>query len=279
MSITHAKVVTVPDDGTSPVGTDEWNAAHVVDLTAADVVVSPSVAGQTNVQDALEAVGGLPPQWTDGGHGDVTATTDAGVSAGPVLILKANAGQTGETESANLLEWQDHDGNVYGHFDYDGGALFGVDIRVKPVGGGAAGVDMTAAGQMYIHSDDGDPLTITNVAGTTTPLRVRVAQESGPTLVTMGRAQSQIGLYIDSSGTVENPADALQVISAETGNNAFRVLGGGAVVTAQHVAPADGDLANGEMATWFDQTNGAAKLMIKAKTADGTVVAGEVALT
>src|SRR5258705_12707741 len=28
--ITHAKVVTVPDDGISPVGTDEWNAGHVV---------------------------------------------------------------------------------------------------------------------------------------------------------------------------------------------------------------------------------------------------------
>ena len=25
MAIKHTKVVTVPDDGTSPVGTDEWN--------------------------------------------------------------------------------------------------------------------------------------------------------------------------------------------------------------------------------------------------------------
>lgn len=29
MSTTHAAVVVVADDGTSPVGTDEWNATHV----------------------------------------------------------------------------------------------------------------------------------------------------------------------------------------------------------------------------------------------------------
>lgn len=38
-----------------------------------------------------------------------------------------------------------------------------------------------------------------------------------------------------------------------------------------HAAPADGDLAAGELRLWFDQTDGAAKLMIKAKQADGTV--------
>jgi hypothetical protein len=43
-------------------------------------------------------------------------------------------------------------------------------------------------------------------------------------------------------------------------------------------APADGSLAAGEMAIWFDSTNGAAKLKVKAKQADGTVKTGEVAL-
>lgn len=51
------------------------------------------------------------------------------------------------------------------------------------------------------------------------------------------------------------------------------------VLTATHAAPADGALNAGECALWFDQTNGAAKLMIKAKTADGTVVTGNVPLT
>lgn len=43
-------------------------------------------------------------------------------------------------------------------------------------------------------------------------------------------------------------------------------------------APSDGSILAGEACIWFDQTNGAAKLMIKAKTANGTVVTGEVAL-
>ncbi len=62
-------------------------------------------------------------------------------------------------------------------------------------------------------------------------------------------------------------------------NLTAHVLPGGAYVTRQHVAPADGDLNAGDMAIWFDQTNGAGKLMIKAKTANGTVAVGEVALT
>jgi hypothetical protein len=45
-----------------------------------------------------------------------------------------------------------------------------------------------------------------------------------------------------------------------------------------NTAPDDTDLQSGNFAIWFDQTNGAAKLMVKAKTADGTVVAGSVDL-
>jgi hypothetical protein len=44
VSLTHAAVVAVPDDGTSPVGSDEWNAQH--NLTAgANVVLGTTVAG------------------------------------------------------------------------------------------------------------------------------------------------------------------------------------------------------------------------------------------
>lgn len=46
-----------------------------------------------------------------------------------------------------------------------------------------------------------------------------------------------------------------------------------------HTAPDDGDIQPGELFVWFDQTDGAAKLMLKAKTEDGTVVTGNVALT
>jgi hypothetical protein len=54
--------------------------------------------------------------------------------------------------------------------------------------------------------------------------------------------------------------------------------------SAQHIllktdaAPADAALAANQFTLWLDATNGAAKLMVKAKSANGTVVYGSVAL-
>lgn len=53
----------------------------------------------------------------------------------------------------------------------------------------------------------------------------------------------------------------------------------GYFMTKKTSAPADGDLQSSQLALWLDDTNGAGKLMIKAKTANGTVVSGSVALT
>ncbi|WP_284984304.1 hypothetical protein [Arthrobacter sp. efr-133-TYG-118] len=49
-------------------------------------------------------------------------------------------------------------------------------------------------------------------------------------------------------------------------------------MTKVNAAPADADVNTGEAAIWFDSTNGASKLMIKAKQADGTVKTGSVSL-
>lgn len=58
----------------------------------------------------------------------------------------------------------------------------------------------------------------------------------------------------------------------------FLVMDSGAIITAAHAAPADADLQAGQLALWFDDTDGAGKLMVKAKTANGTVATGSVAL-
>lgn len=50
------------------------------------------------------------------------------------------------------------------------------------------------------------------------------------------------------------------------------------ISTTRNTAPADGDLAANELAYWFDPTNGAAKVMFKGKSANGTAVTGQVAL-
>lgn len=51
------------------------------------------------------------------------------------------------------------------------------------------------------------------------------------------------------------------------------------VRTKRSSAPSDSELSNGEVAIWIDPTPGSAKLMIKAKDSEGTVVTGEVVLT
>lgn len=52
----------------------------------------------------------------------------------------------------------------------------------------------------------------------------------------------------------------------------------GYFTTKKVAAPADADLVASEMALWLDDTNGAAKLMVKAKQADGTVRTAALAL-
>lgn len=58
----------------------------------------------------------------------------------------------------------------------------------------------------------------------------------------------------------------------------WRVSSLGHMHVAKTSAPPDAYINAGEAALWFDSTNGAAKLMIKAKQADGTVRTGSVAL-
>lgn len=54
---------------------------------------------------------------------------------------------------------------------------------------------------------------------------------------------------------------------------------GVAVVITDTTEPADSDIAPNQLFLWFNPTNGASKLMLKGKSANGTVVEGEVALT
>lgn len=58
----------------------------------------------------------------------------------------------------------------------------------------------------------------------------------------------------------------------------FALLVAGQPMVGVTAAPADADLAASQCALWFDDTNGASKLMVKAKSANGTVVTGSVAL-
>lgn len=88
--------------------------------------------------------------------------------------------------------------------------------------------------------------------------------------------------FADGRGFVqlftEPDRQALQCWDAEGNVVRFAIAAAGQPVIAATAAPADGDVAASQVALWFDDTDGAAKLMIKGKSANGTVVTGEVAL-
>lgn len=65
---------------------------------------------------------------------------------------------------------------------------------------------------------------------------------------------------------------------AQTNGKGVQVGKSGELIVNLTTAPPDADLGAGDLALWFDSTNGAAKLMVKAKQADGTVKTAAVAL-
>lgn len=89
-------------------------------------------------------------------------------------------------------------------------------------------------------------------------------------------AAAHVGAIIQAAAS--QTADLLQ-LKTSAGTVVHRYNKAGYWVTALHSAPADADLSAGDAALWFDQTNGAGKLMVKAKTANGTVVTGSITLT
>jgi hypothetical protein len=100
-------------------------------------------------------------------------------------------------------------------------------------------------------------------------------------------------LQISPNGSTITSGAGIPAISGELGDIYIRTDGSpylyfcttagvaGVAVwsTYTHAAPADASLSAGDLALWFDQTNGAAKLMVKGKSANGTVVTAAVALS
>lgn len=95
-------------------------------------------------------------------------------------------------------------------------------------------------------------------------------------VVISGGIATAVRLIVSADGS--QSADLIRINGASSAV-VSRFNKGGYFMTRLTSAPADGDLATGEAAIWFDSTAGAAKLMIKAKNASGTVVTGSVTLT
>ncbi len=92
-------------------------------------------------------------------------------------------------------------------------------------------------------------------------------------------------VFVGNGGavTLTTKGAASQTVSHQewvdnSSNILSRVNKGGYFMTRKTAAPADGDLANSELAFWLDATPGATLAMFKAKDSGGTVRSGSVAL-
>lgn len=126
------------------------------------------------------------------------------------------------------------------------------------------------------------PLTITGPAGHVNDL-LDVLSAGGGFMIVYPSGQMQINPEATNPSLVLNAnAGANGIVfevDSQLGANLMTVRQAGQITTLANAALPDGAIANGECSLWFDSTNGAAKLMVKAKQADGTVRTGNLALT
>lgn len=104
----------------------------------------------------------------------------------------------------------------------------------------------------------------------------RIQLTTTGTLVDRTVADNNPVLRVQNSSATST-GDVLQAIGI-AGTIGSRINKNAYFITAKTAAPADADLSANDLAFWFDSTNGSAKLMVKAKQADGAVKTGSVAL-
>lgn len=198
-----------------------------------------------------------------------------------------------------------------------GGASLSDAVPLVEAGTGDPGVGTLASRDDHVHPEDEpfnggaitNQLTIDDSDGDTPLVLQRNALTAGGTMavlddggfesVTVLTGNDLLDLSDSGSGTEYSfPRDGHTTFRDSDGNGYFTWNGavlqlglGGVfvkhstdtgwsyVAISARTEPPNALISNRQMLLWFDPTNGAAKLMIKAKQNDGTVVTGEVALT
>lgn len=147
-------------------------------------------------------------------------------------------------------------------------------------------IDDPAAG-----SDYSDVVTIVGDKGGPNESNMFSMDSAGEVFITTLDAGASALVIFPASGSAAFGAHIVQVSTDGGGgtlldleaNGKFSVgdasLSNGLLIRGPHAAPADAEMNAGDLMFWFDKTNGAAKLMVKAKQANGTVVTGQVALS
>jgi hypothetical protein len=156
----------------------------------------------------------------------------------------------------------------HGGGTFDGGTITQpLDVRAT---NNSPYIRMRTAGTTY-------GATLLSTETSDTSQHVTLAAAGAGTLIASGGAAAATDIAAFLSA---NPGQSVDILSITNsgGSEQSGFNKNGYFYTNRHTAPADAELAAGQLLLWFDQTNGAAKLMAKGKTADGTVVAASVAM-
>lgn len=237
-----------PGVGSCGISSNRWGTVYTGAVNATGTVTAEALAssgGQT-----INATGG-GWQFTAAAVGNVTA------------VFKALAGQTG---------------NVANFIGTDGTSV----VASFTVAGTLQFYNLNA-----LSADSSGNLTVGNSSGNLnlSPGALLRLGASGFITVRNSGDLLQVGAhYTTSTPFIVNAAsgtqtgDLTQWASNGSATVYCTVSENGYFTTRKNTAPADAELVAGEAAYWFDSTNGAAKFMVKAKQADGTVVTGSIPL-
>lgn len=197
----------------------------------------------------------------------------------------ANTAFTMQAESVNFLRWSDGAPMAsFGAGTFNISAVTGLPTSLSlstPSGQGSAFYMQHGASNALAVSTLSAAIVAFNVG--TGSAELYIFQGAGVSINLFDNTQA---LGVESSGgsrTVAIRANVSQVGAQtewqdSTGAYGTKIDKNNYFMSRKNSAPADADVAANEMALWFDATNGAAKLMVKAKQADGTVRSGSLAL-
>jgi hypothetical protein len=143
--------------------------------------------------------------------------------------------------------------------------------------GGDGTTGSSGGGAITAHGGDGQATGIDGGSAT-----LQAGDAGGPSFGSGAKFYADSGksdgtngkAIVYTNGSVGNLGEAL--VSDGNANAVWNDLGQIKIDT--HAAKDSADIGAGELYLWFDQTNAAAKLMVKAKSADGTVVTAAIAL-
>lgn len=142
----------------------------------------------------------------------------------------------------------------------------------------------TIAGALAVTSDASTAFRVRNAAATADFVSVNTL--AGSLTISAAPATGRSSLTLDTGVFTFKDELGNFVLDIESGyvslgkNGTVAVTPNNYLAIGEHAAPADGEIDPGMCALWFDQTNGvgATKLMLKGKSADGTVKTASIVL-